>query len=51
MVGKSKTHFRVQNVLYLESDKKLKSDGEITIRFPIVDWVGNEMATEVHCDA
>ena len=30
--------------------KKLKSDGDITIRFPIAEWSGNEMALKVHCD-
>ena len=31
--------------------RKLKSDGEITIRFHIVGWGDNEMAIEVRCDA
>ena len=50
-VGKSKTHFKVQNLLYLrKSICGLKSDGETTIRFHIVRLGGTEMATEVHGD-
>ena len=30
--------------------RELKSVGGITIRFPIVEWSGNEMAIEVHGD-
>ena len=50
-VGKSKAHFKVRNLLRLQNTIwKLKSDGEIAIRYPSVDWVGNEMAIEAHCD-
>ena len=42
----------MRNLLHLrKSSGELKSDGEITIRLPIADWGGNEMATEAHCDA
>ena len=38
-------------MVYLrDAIRKLKSDGEIMIRFPTVELVGNEMAIEVHCD-
>ena len=50
-VGKSKTHFKVHNLRYLaKAINNLKSAGEITIRPPIAERVGGEMAIGVHCD-
>ena len=52
MVGKSKTHYEVKNLLYLrKATDELKSDGGITIRFTRVGWGENEMSIEAHGDA
>lgn len=52
MVRKSKTHFQGRNYLHMRyAIWKLKSGGEITIRFPIADWGGNEVAAEARCGA
>ena len=41
----------MQNLPYSQKAiKKLKSDGESTIRAPIAEWDESEMTTEVHCD-
>ena len=51
-MDKSVTHSKGLNLLYLKCDfRKLKSGGEITIRFPSYDWWREEIATDVHFDA
>ena len=46
------TRFKVGNLLYLRKRrKKLKSDGGLTTKPPIVDWYGGEIAIEVHWGA
>ena len=37
-------------IVFAKAIKKLKSAGEITIRFASAERDGSEMATEVHCD-
>ena len=50
-VGKSQTHVKVRNLLYLQKDiKKLKSSVWITIRLHIAEWGGSEMSTEERCE-
>ena len=45
-------HFEVRHLRYLgKSDMGLKSDGEITVGFPIFGRGRKDIATEVHRDA
>ena len=51
-VDKAKTHFKVQNIYRICQTPigELKSDGRITIKFPIAGRTESEKAIEVHCD-
>ena len=47
-----KTHFTEEILLYLKkSIRKLIGEGKYQIRFPSMDWAGEDLEIEVHCDA
>ena len=51
-VAKSETHYKVRNLLYWrKAIGELKSAGEITIRWHIVERGENEMAIVAHCES